>query len=48
MQGFPTKAKTNYLKNECGVEMTKELERKVEAMGESMGRAILQGMLEDA
>lgn len=28
--------------------MTKELERKVEAMGESMGRAILQGMLEDA
>ena len=40
--------KKNYLKNECGVEMTKELERKVEAMGESMGRAILQGMLEDA
>ena len=28
--------------------MTKELERKVEAMGESMGRVILQGMLEDA
>ena len=40
--------KKNYLKNKCGVEMTKELERKVEAMGESMGRAILQGMLEDA
>lgn len=40
--------KKNYLKNECGIEMTKELERKVEAMGESMGRAILQGMLEDA
>ncbi len=40
--------KKNYLKNECGVEMTKELERKVEAMGESIGRAILQGMLEDA
>ena len=40
--------KKNYLKNDCGVEMTKELERKVEAMGESMGRAILQGMLEDA
>ena len=40
--------KKNYLKNECGVEMTKELERKVEAMGESMGRAILQGMLEEA
>lgn len=40
--------KKNYLKNECGVEMTKELETKVEAMGESMGRAILQGMLEDA
>ena len=43
-----TEEKKNYLKNECGVEMTKELERKVEAMGESMGRAILQGMLEDA
>ena len=28
--------------------MTKELERKVEAMGESIGRVILQGMLEDA
>ena len=40
--------KKTYLKNECGVEMTKELERKVEAMGESIGRAILQGMLEDA
>ena len=40
--------KKNYLKNKCGVEMTKELERKVEAMGESMGRVILQGMLEDA
>lgn len=40
--------KKNYLKNECGVEMTKELERKVEAMGESMGRVILQEMLEDA
>ena len=40
--------KKNYLKNECGVEMTKELERKVEAMGESIGRVILQGMLEDA
>ena len=48
MQDFLTKVKTNYLKNECGVGMTKELERKVEAMGESMGRAILQGMLEDA
>lgn len=35
-------------KNECGVEMTKELERKMEAMGESIGRVILQGMLEDA
>lgn len=44
----PVEEKKNYLKNECGVEMTKELERKVEAMGESMGRAILQGMLEDA
>ena len=43
-----TEEKKNYLKNECGVEMTKEFERKVEAMGESMGRAILQGMLEDA
>lgn len=43
-----TEEKKNYLKNECGVEMTKELGRKVEAMGESMGRAILQGMLEDA
>lgn len=43
-----TEEKKNYLKNECGVEMTKELERKVEAMGESMGRAILQGMLKDA
>lgn len=43
-----TEEKKNYLKNKCGVEMTKELERKVEAMGESMGRAILQGMLEDA
>ena len=40
--------KKNYLKNECGVELTKELEGKVEAMGESMGRVILQGMLEDA
>ena len=40
--------KKNYLKNKCGVEMTKELERKVEAMGESIGRVILQGMLEDA
>ncbi len=39
MQDFLTKVKKNYLKNECGVEMTKELERKVEAMGESMGRA---------
>ena len=48
MQDFLTKVKTNYLKNECGVGMTKELERKVEAMGESMGRPILQGMLEDA
>ena len=38
----------NYLKSECGVELTKELEGKVEAMGESMGRVILQGMLEDA
>ena len=28
--------------------MTKELERKMEAMGESIGRVILQGMLEDA
>ena len=28
--------------------MTKELERKVEAMGESIDRVILQGMLEDA
>ena len=28
--------------------MTKELERKVEAMGESIGRVILQGKLEDA
>ena len=28
--------------------MTKELEGKVEAMGESIGRVILQGMLEDA
>ena len=36
--------KKNYLKNECGVEVTKELERKVEAMGESMGRVILQGV----
>ena len=27
--------------------MTKELERKVEAMGESIGRVILQGMLEE-
>ena len=40
--------KKNYLKNECGIELTKELEGKVEAMGESMGRVILQGMLEDA
>ena len=40
--------KKNYLKSECGVELTKELEGKVEAMGESMGRVILQGMLEDA
>ena len=48
MQDFLTKVKKNYLKNECGVEMTKELERKVEAMGESIGRVILQGMLEDA
>lgn len=40
--------KKNYLKNKCGVEMTKELERKVEAMGESIDRVILQGMLEDA
>ena len=39
MQDFLTKVKKNYLKIVCGVEMTKELERKVEAMGESMGRA---------
>ena len=43
-----SRRKKNYLKNECGVEMTKELERKVEAMGESIDRVILQGMLEDA
>jgi len=43
-----SRRKKNYLKNECGVEMTKELERKMEAMGESIGRVILQGMLEDA
>ena len=40
--------KKNYLKNEGGIELTQELEGKVEAMGESMGRVILQGMLEDA
>lgn len=39
--------KKNYLKNECGMQMTRELERKVESMG-SIGRVILESALEEA
>lgn len=39
--------KKNYLKNECGMQMTIELERKVEGMG-SIGRVILESALEEA
>lgn len=39
--------KKNYLKNECGMQMTVELERKIEGMG-SIGRVILESALEEA